>query len=61
MLAGDGDMFQRAWVMLQQGDPGSILGFLLSSDGGSNADAANPAMDAFLVSGQTSFARLSVK
>jgi len=56
MLAGEGDMFLQAWVMLPQGDPGSILGFLLASDGGSNVGRyANPAMDALLVSGQTTF------
>ena len=54
--AGDGDMFLQAWVMLPQGDPGSILGFLLASDGGSNAgNYANPAMDALLIEGQTTF------
>ncbi|ABV94328.1 putative extracellular solute-binding protein [Dinoroseobacter shibae DFL 12 = DSM 16493] len=56
LKAGDGDMFLQAWVMLPQGDPGSILGFLLASDGGSNAgNYANPAMDALLVEGQTTF------
>lgn len=56
MLAGDGDMFLQAWVMLPQGDPASILGFLLASDGGSNAGRyANPAMDKLLVDGQTTF------
>ncbi|MEP1201895.1 ABC transporter substrate-binding protein [Tateyamaria sp.] len=58
MLAGEGDMFLQAWVMLPQGDPGSILGFLLSSNGGSNAGRyANPALDALLVEGQTTFAQ----
>lgn len=28
LKVGDGDMFLQAWVMLPQGDPGSILGFL---------------------------------
>jgi len=56
LKAGDGDMFLQAWVMLPQGDPASILGFLLSSDGGSNAgNYANPEMDALLVEGQTTF------
>ncbi|MEO0915717.1 MAG: ABC transporter substrate-binding protein, partial [Pseudomonadota bacterium] len=56
LKAGEGDMFLQAWVMLPQGDPGSILGFLLASDGGSNAgNYANPAMDALLVEGQTTF------
>ena len=56
MLAGDGDMFLQAWVMLPQGDPASILGFLLASDGGSNAGRyTNPAMDQLLVDGQTTF------
>ncbi|MEL6958463.1 MAG: ABC transporter substrate-binding protein [Pseudomonadota bacterium] len=56
LKAGDGDMFLQAWVMLPQGDPGSILGFLLASDGGSNAgNYANPAMDALLAEGQTTF------
>lgn len=42
--------------MLPQGDPGSILGFLLASDGGSNAGHyANPAMDQLLSDGQTTF------
>ena len=54
--AGEGDMFLQAWVMLPQGDPGSILGFLLSTDGGSNAgNYSNPALDALLVKGQTTF------
>ncbi len=58
MLAGDGDMFLQAWVMLPQGDPGSILGFLLASDGGSNAGRyANPALDDLLVKGRTTFER----
>ncbi|WP_227268163.1 ABC transporter substrate-binding protein [Roseobacter weihaiensis] len=56
LMAGDGDMFLQAWVMLPQGDPASILGFLLASDGGSNASRyANPAMDQLLVQGQTTF------
>ena len=56
MLAGDGDMFLQAWVMLPQGDPASILGFLLASDGGSNAGRyTNSAMDQLLVDGQTTF------
>lgn len=58
MLAGDGDMFLQAWVMLPQGDPGSILGFLLASDGGSNVGRyENRAMDDLLVKGQTTFAQ----
>ncbi|PJI84674.1 peptide/nickel transport system substrate-binding protein [Yoonia maricola] len=56
LMAGDGDMFLQAWVMLPQGDPGSVLGFLLASDGGSNAGRyANPDMDQLLVQGQTTF------
>lgn len=56
LMAGDGDMFLQAWVMLPQGDPGSILGFLLASDGGSNAGRyANPALDQLLTEGQTTF------
>ncbi|MEL6620571.1 MAG: ABC transporter substrate-binding protein [Pseudomonadota bacterium] len=56
LMAGDGDMFLQAWVMLPQGDPGSILGFLLDSEGGSNAGRyANPAMDALLDRGRTTF------
>lgn len=56
LKAGEGDMFLQAWVMLPQGDPGSILGFLLSTDGGSNAgNYSNPALDALLVKGQTTF------
>jgi peptide/nickel transport system substrate-binding protein len=56
LKAGDGDMFLQAWVMLPQGDPGSILGFLLASDGGSNAGRyTNPALDQLLVEGQTTF------
>ena len=58
MLAGDGDMFLQAWVMLPQGDPASTLGFLLASDGGSNAGRYNnPAMDQLLVDGRTTFDR----
>ncbi|MEL6463660.1 MAG: ABC transporter substrate-binding protein [Pseudomonadota bacterium] len=54
LMAGDGDMFLQAWVMLPQGDPGSILGFLVDSNGGSNAGRyANPALDALLVRGRT--------
>ena len=49
LAAGDGDMFLQAWVMLPQGEPGSILEFLLKSDGGSNAGRyANPEMDQLL-------------
>ncbi|MFK7835896.1 MAG: ABC transporter substrate-binding protein [Sulfitobacter sp.] len=56
LMAGEGDMFLQAWVMLPQGDPGSILGFLLASYGGSNAGRyANPAMDQLLIDGQTTF------
>ncbi|MFK7875586.1 MAG: ABC transporter substrate-binding protein [Paracoccaceae bacterium] len=56
LMAGDGDMFLQAWVMLPQGDPGSILGFLLASDGGSNAGRyANPALDQLLLEGQNNF------
>ncbi|MCV3273881.1 ABC transporter substrate-binding protein [Roseobacter sp. WL0113] len=56
LKAGDGDMFLQAWVMLPQGGPGSILGFLLASDGGSNVgNYANPALDALLIEGQTTF------
>ncbi|MFK7751860.1 MAG: ABC transporter substrate-binding protein [Sedimentitalea sp.] len=56
LKAGDGDMFLQAWVMLPQGDPSSILGFLLASDGGSNAGGyANPKMDELLVQGRTTF------
>lgn len=56
LKAGDGDMFLQAWVMLPQGDPASILGYLLASDGGSNAgNYANPAMDGLLAEGQTTF------
>ena len=53
LMAGDGDMFLQAWVMLPQGDPGSILGFLVDSEGGSNAGRyANPAMDDLLDRGR---------
>ncbi|ABG31470.1 peptide ABC transporter substrate-binding protein [Roseobacter denitrificans] len=56
MLAGEGDMFLQAWVMLPQGDPGSVLGFLLASDGGANSGRyANPALDELLIKGQTTF------
>lgn len=56
MLAGDGDMFLQAWVMLPQGDPGSVLGFLLDTNGGSNAGRyANPEMDQLLIDGRTTF------
>lgn len=56
LLAGEGDMFLQAWVMLPQGDPASILGFLLASDGGSNAGRySNPVMDQLLIDGRTTF------
>lgn len=56
LMAGDGDMFLQAWVMLPQGDPGSILGFLLASDGGSNAGRyASLEMDQLLIDGRTTF------
>jgi len=56
MLAGDGDMFLQAWVMLPQGDPSSVLSFLLASDGGSNASRyANPEMDQLMTQGRTTF------
>jgi len=56
LLAGDADMFLQAWVMLPQGDPASVLGFLLASEGGSNAGRyANPTMDQLLIDGQTTF------
>ncbi|MEO0829772.1 MAG: ABC transporter substrate-binding protein [Pseudomonadota bacterium] len=56
LKAGEGDMFLQAWVMLPQGDPSSILGYLVSSEGGSNAGGySNPALDALLVAGQTTF------
>lgn len=56
LKVGDGDMFLQAWVMLPQGDPGFILGFLLASDGGSNAgNYPSPALDALLARGQTTF------
>lgn len=54
LMAGDGDMFLQAWVMLPQGDPSSILGFLLDSDGGSNAGRyANAEVDELLELGRT--------
>jgi peptide/nickel transport system substrate-binding protein len=56
LMSGDGDMFLQAWVMLPQGDPASILGFLLDSNGGSNAGRyASPVMDQLLIDGQTTF------
>ena len=56
LKAGDGDMFLQAWVMLPQGDPGSILGFLLDTNGGSNAgNYTNPVLDALLIEGRTTF------
>ncbi|MEM1038683.1 MAG: ABC transporter substrate-binding protein [Pseudomonadota bacterium] len=49
MKAGEGDMFLQAWVMLPQGEPGSILGFLLKSDGGSNSGSySNAELDGLL-------------
>lgn len=56
MAAGDGDMFLQAWVMLPQGDPGSILEFLVKSGGGSNAGRySNPALDDLLAAGRVTF------
>ena len=56
MAAGEGDMFLQAWVMLPQGDPGSILEFLLKTDGGSNAGRySNPDLDALLDAGRVTF------
>ncbi|MEQ6203452.1 ABC transporter substrate-binding protein [Sulfitobacter sp. HNIBRBA2951] len=56
LKAGDGDMFLQAWVMLPQGDPGAVLGFLVASDGGSNAGGyTSAAMDQLLKDGQTTF------
>lgn len=54
LAAGDGDLFLQAWVMLPQGDPGSILEFLLKSDGGSNAGGyTNAELDQLLDEGCT--------
>lgn len=56
LMAGEGDMFLQAWVMLPQGDPASILAYLLSSEGGSNAGRySNPTLDQLLTDGQTTF------
>lgn len=49
LAAGEGDMFLQAWVMLPQGEPGSILEFLLKSDGGSNSGRySNSELDTLL-------------
>lgn len=49
-------MFLQAWVMLAQGDPSSVLGFLLASDGGSNASRyASSEMDQLMTQGRTTF------
>lgn len=56
LAAGEGDIFLQAWVMLPQGEPGSILGFLLDSKGGSNAGHySNPEMDRLLAQVRMTF------
>ncbi|MEP2641763.1 ABC transporter substrate-binding protein [Roseobacter sp.] len=56
LAAGEGDLFLQAWVMLPQGDPGSVLEFLVKTDGGSNAGKySNPDLDALLDAGRVTF------
>ncbi|MEM1376063.1 MAG: ABC transporter substrate-binding protein [Pseudomonadota bacterium] len=56
LAAGEADMFLQAWVTLPQGDPGSILEFLVKTDGGSNSGKySNPKLDALLERGRTTF------
>ena len=56
IAAGEADMFLQAWVTTPQGDPGGVLETLLRSDGGSNSgNYANPALDALLDQGRSTF------
>ena len=53
---GSADLFLQAWVMLPQGDPGSVLETLLKSGGGSNTGGyANPELDKLLEKGRNVF------
>jgi peptide/nickel transport system substrate-binding protein len=56
LAAGEADLFLKAAVMTPHGDPGTVIELQVGSGGGANAGGyANPALDALLAGGRTTF------